>query len=132
MCPMPVSSRDLARALASRLDAVAPEGLEVRAEDDQVRVYRGGSLIGGSAAPRILVSPVDERSVETAAYSTINAIQDVFAEELTTPWPAPSGQMPPPDTRVGAGVLRAWFGPEDRPVLELAPFELPSTPEPPD
>lgn len=109
-----------------------PRGLDVRAEDDQVCVHRGGSLIGGSAAPRILVEPVDERRVETAAYSTINAIQDVFAEALTTPWPAPSGQMPPPDTRVRTGVLRAWFGPDDRPVLELAPFELPSMQEPPD
>lgn len=28
-----------------------------------------------------------------------------------------------------SGVLLAWFGPEDRPVLKLAPFELPGAHE---
>ncbi|MGQ0573398.1 MAG: hypothetical protein ACT4RN_04235 [Pseudonocardia sp.] len=87
-------------------------------------MYRDQMLIGGSAAPRVVDDVLDDRSVETAAYSTINAVQDVFAEELTTPWPASSGDMPDPGTRVTDGVLLAWFGSAQQPVVALEPIDI--------
>jgi len=124
VCPTAASSPDLADALASRLDDVAPEGLNVRAHEKRIGVYRGDLLLGGSAAPGILDSESDDQQVETAARSTISAVQDVFAEELKIPWPAGSGLMPAPDTCVRSGVLLAWFGPEKEPVLALISLEL--------
>ncbi len=67
---------------------------------------------------------VTDEQVETAARSTISAVQDVFAEELKNPWPAPSGLMPVPEARIDGGVLIAWFGSEENPVLSLAPLGL--------
>ncbi|GAA2569748.1 hypothetical protein GCM10010210_51770 [Pseudonocardia hydrocarbonoxydans] len=119
-----VSSHDLARAIASRLDAVAPRGLRVTDEGASVRVLRGGAWIGGSAAPEIVTGRADERRVETAARAVISGVQDVFAEVLAEPWPASRGEMPAPDARVEEGVLHAWFGSAERPVLSLEPYEL--------
>jgi hypothetical protein len=122
--PTDVSSRDLARAIASRLDAVAPAGLQVREEGASIRVLRSGAWIGGSAAPEIVTGGADERQVETAARAAISGVQDVFAEVLAEPWPASRGEMPAPDARVEEGVLHAWFGSAERPVLSLEPYEL--------
>jgi hypothetical protein len=121
---MVVSSRDLAEALAARLDAVAPTGLRVRADGQQVSVYREDRLIGGSAAPRIIDESGDEWQLDAAATSTISGVQDVFAEELAEPWPASRGEMPAPEVRVADGVLLAWFGSAERPVLSLTPYTL--------
>lgn len=125
--PEAVSSRDLAAALAARLDAVAPAGLRVIANGPEVTVYREDRVVGGSSASSILDESSDERHVETAGRSTISGIQDVFAEELTEPWPAAVGEMPVLGVRVTGGVLRAWFGPEGSPVVSLAPFALSSS-----
>lgn len=124
MCPTAVSSHELAAALAARLDDLAPEGLRVLADGEQITVRRGASVLGGSAAPGILDEGGDDRQVETAARSTISAVQDVFAEELRSPWPAAAGSMPAPEARVDGGVLRAWFGDADEPVAALAPLAL--------
>ena len=126
MCPTAVSSRDLAEALAARLSDVAPEGLRVRADDGHITVSRGDVLLGGSSAPQILDGRSDDRQLETAARSTISAVQDVVAEELKAPWPLSSGRMPAPDARIEGDVLLAWFGPEDQPVVALAPISLES------
>lgn len=121
---MVVSSRDLAKGLASRLDNVAPDGLSVRASGEQLSVHRGDLLLGGSAASGILDGGSDDRQIETATRSTISAVQDVFAEESKTPWPAPFGRMPVPEARIDGDVLLAWFGSEEKPVLSLAPLGL--------
>lgn len=54
MCPMAVSPHDLAAALTSRLDTVAPEGLRVRATY-QPRARHSGS--DGRSAARVVSSP---------------------------------------------------------------------------
>lgn len=56
--------------------------------------------------------------------ATISGIQDVFAEELTEPWPASSGDMPAPDVRIEGGVLLAWFGTREQPALSLTPYPV--------
>jgi hypothetical protein len=121
---MAVSSRELAAALAVHLDAVAPAGFRVRADGRQVTVYRAGRVVGGTAAPQVMDDPGDERRLAVAAWSTISGVQDVFAEELTEPWPAPGGDMPPPEVRVEDGVLFAWFGSAENPAVALTPYTL--------
>src|SRR5206468_7473499 len=59
---------------------------------------RGGSVVGGSAAPEILEDDA-EPHIETVTRSAISAVQDVFAEELKEPWPAKAGAMPDADAR---------------------------------
>jgi hypothetical protein len=120
---MAVSSHDLAAALASRLDDVAPEGFSVVADEGRIAVRRGGSVVGGSAAPEILEDDA-EPNIETVTRSAISAVQDVFAEELKEPWPATAGAMPDADVRVDDDRLIVWFGSETAPVLALAPFLL--------
>jgi hypothetical protein len=121
--PTAVSSHDLAAALASRLDDVAPEGLRVIAEEGRISVSRGGSVVGGSAAPEILEDDA-EPHIETVTRSAISAIQDVFAEELKEPWPAVAGAMPDADVRIDGDRLIVWFGSQATPALVLAPLPL--------
>jgi hypothetical protein len=123
--PTAVSSHDLASALASRLDDVAPEGYKVVADEGRITVTLGESVVGGSAAPQILEDD-PEPDIETATRATISAVQDVFAEELREPWPATAGAMPNVDARVQDDRLIIWFGSETAPVLALAPFPLAS------
>jgi hypothetical protein len=120
---MPVSSHDLATALASRLDDVAPDGFSVVADESRITVIREGSVVGGSAAPEILEDDA-EPNIETVTRSAISAVQDVFAEELKEPWPATAGAMPDAEARVDGRRLIVWFGPEAAPVLALAPLAL--------
>lgn len=80
-------------------------------------------MVGGSAAPRVVHGSLDG-GLETAVMATISGIQDVFAEELTEPWPASSGDMPAPDVRIEGGVLLAWFGTREQPALSLTPYPV--------
>jgi hypothetical protein len=121
--PTAVSSHDLAAALASRLDEVAPDGFRVVADEGRITVTRGESVVGGSAAPQILEDDA-EPDLETAARATISALQDVFAEELREPWPATTGAMPDVNARLDDNRLIMWFGSGSAPVLALAPFPL--------
>jgi hypothetical protein len=93
------------------------------ADGGRIAVTRGGSVVGGSAAPEILEDDA-EPQLETVTRSAISAVQDVFAEELKEPWPATAGAMPDADARVDDDRLIVWFGSETAPVLALAPFQL--------
>ncbi|GAA4856643.1 hypothetical protein GCM10023403_20820 [Pseudonocardia benzenivorans] len=119
-----VTPRDLAFALATRLDDVVPPGLRVRADGGRVVVLRGDAVVGGSAAPRLLDGETGDRQVATATYATINAVQEVVAYCVASPWPARAGARPKPQARLDGRVLRAWYGPAARPVLALEPVHL--------
>lgn len=119
-----VTPRDLASALAHRLDDVVPAGLHVRADGGRVVVLRGDVVIGGSAAPRLIDGETGDGQVATATYATINTVQEVVAHSISSPWPARSGARPTPQTRLDGHLLRAWYGPAARPVLALEPLTL--------
>ncbi|GAY12808.1 hypothetical protein [Pseudonocardia sp. N23] len=119
-----MTPRDLAAALASRLDDVVPAGLHVRADGARVVVLRGDAVIGGSAAARLLDGDTGDRQVATAAYATINAVQEVVAHSVASPWPARTGARPIPQARLDGRILRAWYGPTERPVLALDPVPV--------
>ena len=53
---------------------------------------------------------------ETATRAVLSTIQDLVEEALTVPWPAPDAL---PHAIVRDGILNAWFGAEDAPVLRL-------------
>ncbi|MGE0842991.1 hypothetical protein [Pseudonocardia sp.] len=119
-----MTPRDLASALAARLDDVVPAGLHVRADGARVVVRRGDAVIGGSAAPRLLDGDPGARLVATAAYATITVVQEVVAHSLASPWPARTGDRPVPQARLDGRLLRAWYGPTERPVLALDPVPV--------
>jgi hypothetical protein len=64
---MQLSAEKLASALASRLDAVVPRPIRVRAEDTMVNVYDGAELWAGSPASEI-VEADGALSAEDAEY----------------------------------------------------------------
>ena len=123
-----VSSRDLAAALAQRLDDVAPAGITVRADDSSLAVLHAGLVVGLSGAPAILetVEALHEpaENLETAVRAALSAVQDYIAETTTEPWPGTGGRQPNPDARVEANTISMWFGPEGVPVLRLPPIDL--------
>jgi hypothetical protein len=123
-----VSSRDLAVALARRLDEVAPSGITVRADDSSLAVLHAGQVVGISGAPAILetVEALHEpaENLETAVRAALSAVQDYIAETTTEPWPGTGGRQPNPDARIDANVISMWFGSEGAPVLRLPPIDL--------
>jgi hypothetical protein len=88
--PMPALSSNLAVELAARLEAVVPANFSVRADGDQIGVYQGERLLGGSAAASI-VDEEDERAlsekIAAASRAVLDAVQDCIIEELHEPWP---------------------------------------------
>lgn len=126
---LPVSSHDLAAALAERLNQVLPDGFHVVTSDIDLIVFRRGTELGIAAALAVLET-VDaiknpERGLETAVRATLDAVQDLVAEATAEPWPGAGTSQPNPDTRVHGGALTLWFGPEEDPVLRLEPVALP-------
>jgi hypothetical protein len=128
--PMDVSSRELAAALADRLNQIVPVGFTVRSEDVRVNVYRDGQDLGGSPA-LVILAERDERSVdekiETAVQAVLSDIQDRIIEASKGPWPGESGHgadLPMPDCQVTGDRLRLWFGDENAPVISVAPIAL--------
>jgi len=123
-----VSSRDLAAALARRLDDVAPTRITVRADDSNLAVLHDGQVLGISGAPAILETAEalhePAENLETAVRAALSAVQDYIAEATTEPWPGTGGRQPNPDARVEANTVLMWFGPEGDPVLSLPPIDL--------
>ncbi|HEX2131663.1 MAG TPA: hypothetical protein VHH15_08870 [Actinophytocola sp.] len=122
-----VSSRELAAALAERLNAVVPAGFVVHPEDAELVVFHDGQQLGISGAPAIIETAEalkePQESLETAVRAALSAVQDYIAETTTEPWPAPGGTVQPnPDARVSADTVEMWFGDEAAPVLRLPPL----------
>ena len=121
-------SHELAAILASRLHEGAPGGFSVRADGEQIGVFAGSKLVGGSAASGIVDDddnrPLAEK-IETAVFAVLDATQDCIAEELTMPWPrVPGERMITPIVRREGARLRFWYGDEDTAVLEFRPIDL--------
>ncbi len=127
MCPMAASSRDLAAALAERLNEVAPAGVTVRATGTEVEVIQDGRVVGGSSAAVSLDMDgegLPEERIGSIAAAVISGVQDEITEALTEPWPARNGRMVNPDTRQTGAVTEMWFGDVDNPVLRLRPITV--------
>lgn len=127
---MAASSRDLAAALADRLNQIVPDGFTVRSDGVSVNVYHDGQDLGGSPALEILADrdgrSVDEK-IETAVQAVLSDLQDRVIEARKGPWPGGSGRgadLPMPDCQVTDDQLRLWFGDENAPVVSVAPIEL--------
>lgn len=123
-----VSSRDLATALADRLNEVVPPGFLVRAEDSELIVIHDGQIVGISGAPAIMDTAEavkhPRENLEAAARAALSGVQDYVADTTAEPWPGTGGSQPNPDARVGEGRVLLWFGPEDAPLLALPPIVL--------
>jgi hypothetical protein len=127
---MDASSRELAAALADRLNQIVPAGFSVRSGGVSVNVYHDGRDLGGSPALEILADRdgrgVDEK-IETAVRAVLSDVQDRIIEASKDPWPWVSGRgadLPMPDCAVTGDRLRLWFGDENAPVISVAPIAL--------
>jgi hypothetical protein len=122
------SPEKFALALASRLNAVVPPNVSVRAQNAVVDVYgERGSFGGSGAAP--IINDEDDRSLEErleiVARTILNGAQDSIMEILREQWPVgPDGKAAYSGARVVRGQLRMWFGEEGSPLLELAPLPI--------
>lgn len=130
MSPMAASSRDLAAALADRLNQIVPDGFTVRSEGVSVNLYLDGQDLGGSPALELLADR-DGRGagekIEAAVQAVLSDIQDRIIEARKGPWPEVSqrgADLPMPDSRVTGDELRLWFGDENAPVISVAPVAL--------
>src|SRR5581483_11925255 len=126
MIPKDLSPDRFAAAVATRLNAVVPAGLSVRAEGSGVGLY-DPELCGGSNSAEILRdedgrSPVE--LVETVAWGILNGIQDVVMESTKEQWPVGPRGAAEPGARVVGEQLHLWFGDEVAPILRLEPVEL--------
>ena len=128
-----MSSRKVAAALAKRLQAQAPVGVDVTAEERDLVVHVGGHRWDASAAPSILDNPQgwepgeEDVLLESVAYSTLSGVQDAICEATGECWPPLPGDpqdLPEPGARVDAGVLRLWFGNPAEPLRTLDPIVL--------
>jgi hypothetical protein len=129
---MDASSRELAAALANRLNQIVPAGFAVRVRPEGVslNVYQDGQDLGGAAALEILADR-DGRSavekIEAAVQAVLSDVQDRVIEAGNKPWPGETqhgADLPMPDCRVTGDQLRLWFGDENAPVISVAPIAL--------
>ena len=125
---MAASSRKLAVALATRLNAVVPKPLSVRAVGTEVHVYNGTRFEGSSPASEI-VDDDDGRSLaekaDWASSAVVNGIQDVVARTLTEQWPLlPGAEMAIAHARTDGEHIYIWFGDLEAPALVLPPIDI--------
>jgi hypothetical protein len=123
-----VSSRDLAVALADRLNDIVPPGFVVRAQDSDLVVIHDGQVVGVSGGPTIMDNAnaimYPRENLETAVRATLSGVQDYIAEATTEPWPGSGGTQPNSDARVDDDRVQMWFGSEEAPLIRLRPIDL--------
>jgi hypothetical protein len=123
-----VSSRDLAVALADRLNDIVPRGFVVRAQDSDLVVIHDGQVVGVSGAPTIMDTAdaimYPRENLETAVRATLSGVQDYIAEATAEPWPGSGGTQPNSDARVDDDRVQMWFGSEEAPLIRLRPIDL--------
>jgi hypothetical protein len=120
----------LATALAERLDRALPQGFSAQASGTTILVRR--AHLGQVDSTDI--EWVFERDLSLAENLTwaadrvLDAVQDIVTEALAEPWPRPDPDsrevLPTPGTTIAGTTLRAWYGAERRPVLELDPIPM--------
>lgn len=133
MLSIALSSRKVAAALAHRLQAQAPVGIGITAEDRAIIVHLGQHRWDASAAPSILDDPKgweqgeEDVLLESVVYSTMSGVQDAICEATGECWPPLPGDptdLPEPGVRVDDGVLRLWFGNPAEPLRVLDPIAI--------
>jgi hypothetical protein len=124
--PASPRAKALARALASRLASVAPDGISVSAREDRVIVCAQGDLECGSGS---IIDASDDRplaaKITATILSTLSTVQDYISESLTEQWPrSPSGSMALPGARCDGAHAHLWFGDEHSPTIALLPIDI--------
>lgn len=117
---MPFSPDQIAHSIADRLVPVIPEEAGVTLTVvgstlglDDGRVYTGTPLADFGEG-----GVLSAGEAETATVAALDTISDYVSESLTLEWPGP-GPNALGGAAVRGGVLNAWFGPEEAPVLRL-------------
>lgn len=133
MLSIALSSTKVAAALADRLRAKAPVGIDVTAEGCSLLVMLGANRWAASVAPAILDHPQGWEPgeefvlLESVAYSALSGVQDVICEATAECWPPQPGDpnaLAEPGARVVGDALTLWFGNPVAPLLALSPIAL--------
>jgi len=125
-----VTLRELAAALAGRLNKIVPAGFTVQSNGISVDVYHDGRDLGGTPALDILADRDGRRvseKIEVAVRAVLSAVQDRVIEELKGPWPGEfrrGADLPIPDCRVAGDQLLLWFGDESAPAISVLAIPL--------
>jgi hypothetical protein len=120
-------TRRLAAAVVSRVAGLVPEGILVLLDDTGIALAIDHEIVARTAFEPLLDQNGDIRQLaEMTLGNVLSDIQDVVAEELTTPWPAGSAatQLPLPGVRISSTEVRLWYGEETSPALALQPIPL--------
>lgn len=132
----------LGAALATRLAAIVPDGIHVRATDGMLWYSCAGrfpadpkSYRPGSAGTYIrdnfeahAEDLTDADSAAAVAWRALDELQDFIDEAIREPWPGTT-TPPPPNTEIRDQTLHLWYGEPDNssdPVLVCEPISLAS------
>jgi len=108
----------IAQSIADRLAPAIPKAghVTLTVTGSELRVVDGATSIEVDLSAFGTRGALSARDAETAVRAALSTIQDVVQEALTVPWPAPDAL---PDAVARDGILSAWFGSEDAPVLRI-------------
>jgi hypothetical protein len=129
-----------AARLAQRLDSVVPRPFQVLEQAGWILLYKGATFdtaidVAGWIDEELgTLAGEDERTTlaeraRSVATGVLDSFQDGVSEGTREPWPRLStGAMAAPQSRVKAGLLYVWYGPngedEAHSVLSLSPISI--------
>jgi hypothetical protein len=127
---MRVSSHDLVRIFAERLNDVLPTPCRLQADGAEVSLFIGEDW-DTSMSPTTIMEDASRELVDridTFLVSALSLIQDGISEHTRTPWPTTDGRkLALPRVRFDGTQFHMWFGDnETAPVLRIAPISLSS------
>lgn len=115
----------VAEALALRLREVVPPGYLIEADAGLIGICPAGSSTLWCAID--IAAVVDqggdaEYFIRAACYFGLGTVQDMIMEHTTELWP---GTVPTvPGVAIESGMVRLWYGDENRTLLHLRAIEL--------
>jgi hypothetical protein len=112
--------------LASRLSAIVPAGIGVRASDGMVwySATSGAGQAGSHVRDNLGVyGETDEDNIVGLAVQVLDELEDYVGEATRDPWPGQTSQ-PSPHAEIRHGSLHLWYGDPDDVVLAAEPIPL--------
>lgn len=114
-------------ALVQSLRDSLPNAILISANEGQLRM-EGAARVTTIHVYELLKQD-DEllENMETAATAVLSRVQDLVSQQMKTPWPGSSNELPLPHAEWSGDSLRLWYGTASKPVLELLPLKLGGT-----
>jgi hypothetical protein len=109
----------LARALASRLNAVVPAPFRVTVEQERIYLLDDHGMCSGGT--------IVDLEIGEAVTGVLTDVQDELTEQLTTPWPHDPTRgytFHEPGVAIRDGAVHFWYGQEHDPAQTFDPIPL--------